>query len=77
MLTAAPLSGSNARGGSGEGSVIHNEIKQDRAGENESDEREWTTVHVREDRLWIMGSRTEDGGYASVGGVHFGPSGSD
>ena len=75
--TAVPLSGSTTGEGSGGRSDIRYEIPQDRAGENESDEEAWNTVHVREVGLWIMGSRAEDGGYVSVGGVHFGPSGSD
>ena len=73
--TAVPLAGvsrSSTGGRSGEGSVIK------RVSENESEgEEAWTTVHVREVGLWIMGSRAEDGGYVSVGGVHLGPSESD
>ena len=56
MPTAVPLSGSTTREGSEEGSVIHCEIAQDQAGENESDEEAWMTVHVREVVLWIVGS---------------------
>ena len=79
--TTVPLIGarrSSAGGASGQGTAIHREIAQERPGENESeDENPWTTVHVREVGLWIMGSRGKDGGYVSVGGVHFGPGQSD
>ena len=53
--TAVPLSGRTTREGSEEGSVIHREIAQDQAGENESDEEAWMTVHVRGVVMWIVG----------------------
>ena len=65
-------SGGNTGEGSGEGTVIYCYITQDWTGENESGEGEWMTVH-----LWIVSSHAWDGGYVSIGAVHFGPSGSD
>ena len=77
LLNAAAPTTVSLVGVGGEGSVIHPEIAQERAGGDESEDEEvWTTVHVREVGLWIMGSHAKDGGYVSIGGVHFGTGGS-